>query len=847
MLRLTLFGGLRIENEDGPLPGRASQRRRLALLALLASPPGQRTARDKLIAALWPDASDDRARRNLSSALYDLRAELGEDVVVATGDELALNQAVVPTDVAAFTAALEEGDLEGAAAAYAGPFLDGFFIDDADDFERWVEAERQRYARDYQQALLQLAEGHTAAGDVRAAADAWHRLSVADPFSARVAVGYMNALDVSGDRAGALRFARVHTALLREELAAEPSPEVVALAERLRDSPTVAIDDTAPHPASEAATATAAPAGAGADFTSADGSPPTTPAAPAPSTAPRATGPAPAAQAPPARRAAGLTLVAAGLVIAGLWLVFLVLSPRASHAPVAPENGIGVAVLPFQNLSGSADMDPFCDGLTEEIISGLGKVASLRIPSRTTMVLYQRRDVPPADVGQELGVRYWVEGTVRSEGARLRIAANLVDARTGSTVWRDQYDLQMVSLFDAQEEIAQAVVRAVAPQLAGTVGPLVDPTTRNTAAYTLYLKGRAHWYRRSPDDLTAALGFFTRALTEDPDYALAYSAIADVHNLLGAYDYGLAPPADVYPPARDAAMRALRLNPELSEAHAALANVLFNYDWDLAAAEQRYRRAIRANPGYGMARHWLSLLLAADGRHEEALREIYAARELDPRSPVLSSSLARHRYFRGEYELALEEFQYAIELDPHYVHAYLGAGLALVQMQEYEQALTQYRRAASIIGTAHPPTLALIGHAEGLAGRTERASVIRRQLSDLRAAGTYVAPHYLALVSVGLGDVQRALDLLDESMQERSASLLYARIDPLVDPLRSQPRFQAMLQAIKPGQPDSPGPATRVNARRQQVRLRSSAARWPTAAAGRRRDGSDRNRRRSPD
>lgn len=830
---LTLFGGLRIENADGAMPGRASQRRRLALLALLASPPGHRTARDKLSTALWPEASDERARRNLSSALYDLRAELGETAILLSGDELTLNTGVVPTDVSMFAAALEADDFEAATAVYAGPFLDGFFIDEAEEFERWVEGERQRYARDFERALLQLAERHTAAGNRAAAAEAWHRLSVADPYSARIAVGYMRALEASGDRARALQFARVHTALLREELGATPSPEVTALAEQLRDTPTAAIIDPIPQetetpPAAferEPAGAVRAPPGEADVETTSPTSPP----------AARATRPRP-------RRAPWLVGGAVGVVLLiGGGVILARATNRVGADPAALEPRTGVAVMPFQNLGGSLDVD-FGAGLTEEIISGLSKVEMLRIPSRTTMVLYQDRGSPPWVVGQELGVRYLVEGTVRSEGARLRITASLIEAATGSHIWGEQYDLRMASVFDAQEEIAQAVVRAVAPRLEGTVGPLVEATTRDPEAYRLYMRGRARWYRRGTDDLHAALEFFAQAIQLDPGYASAYSAIADVHNLLGAYDYGLAPPAQTFPAAREAAERALGLNPELSEAHAALANVMFNYDWDVDAAEQRYRRAIRLNAGYGMARHWLSLLMAADGRHEEALREIHAARELDPRSPVLSSSLARHHYYRGDYHRAIEEFHHALELDPSHVFAHLGAGLAQVQLGDYDRALAEYQHAARIIGGLHPTTLALMGHAEGLAGRTERAAAIRRQLADLRTAGTYVAPHHLALVSIGLGDLRSALDLLEESVAERSAAMLYARIDPVVDPLRGEARFEALVRSVVPRESTDPRPVARIDGRRhprsrRPEDRRAGAALLPRRAGSARRAG----------
>jgi DNA-binding SARP family transcriptional activator/TolB-like protein/Flp pilus assembly protein TadD len=828
MHHLTLFGGLRIESADGALPGRASQRRRLALLALLASPPGHRTARDKLSTALWPETNDERARRNLSSALYDLRVELGETAILVSGDELTLDTGVVPTDVSVFTAALEAGDLEAATAAYAGPFLDGFFIDEAEDFERWVEGERQRYARDFEQALLELAERYTAAGNRAAAADAWNRLSVADPYSARIAVGYMRALEANGDRARALQFARVHTALLREELGATPSPEVTALAEQLRDTPRAAAIDPIPQ-------GTEAPPSGIEDelvgpFLAPQGEADVETTSPPSPTSARA-------MRPPPRRAPWLVGAAVGVVLLISGGVLLARATnRVGTDPTALEARTGVAVMPFQNLGGSLDVD-FGAGLTEEIISGLSRVEMLRIPSRTTMVLYQDRGAPPWVVGQELGVQYLVEGTVRSEGARLRITASLIEAATGSQVWGDQYDLRMSSVFDAQEEIAQAVVRAVAPQLEGTVGPLVEATTRDPEAYRLYMRGRARWYRRGTDDLHAALEFFTQAIQLDPAYALAYSAVADVYNLLGAYDYSLAPPTQTFPAAREAAERALELNPELSQAHAALANVMFNYDWDVEAAEQRYRRAIRLDPGYGMARHWLSLLMAAEGRHEEALREIHAARELDPRSPVLSSSLARHHYYQGDYHSAIEEFHHALELDSSHVFAHLGAGLALVQLGDYDRALAEYQQAARIIGGPHPTTLALMGHAEGLAGRTERAAAIRRQLTDLRSAGTYVAPHYLALVSIGLGDLPTALDHLEESIAERAAAMLYARIDPLVDPLRGEPRFHALVRSVVPRESTEPIRGVRINGRRHP-RSRRPEARRAGEALLRRRAGS---------
>lgn len=780
MARLTLLGGLRIEDEDGPLPGRASQRRRLALLALLASPPGHPVPRDKLIAFLWPDVGDERARRNLSSALYDLRAELGDDVVSASGDELALDPEQIPSDVAAFTAALEAGDLDAATAVYAGPFLDGFFLADAVEFERWSEGERQRYAGAYRKALEQLADRHRATGDHKSAVDAWRKLSVADPYNSRVALGYMHALEAVGDRAGALQFARVHTALLREEFGAAADPEVTALAERLRDLP-IASRSASAHPLG------------GEPVPPPTATPPPPSGAAAVSTREAAvTGQSPART----RRWKAVVLVVALVGVAAVAGIVI-----TRPATIVADNGlVGLAVLPFKNLSGFDDMDFFSQGLTEEIISGLGRVPSLRIPSRTTVVSYQDREITARDAGRELGVRYLLEGAVRREDARLRITARLIDAQTDSQIWHDQYDLRLVSVFDAQERIAQAVVGAVAPQVSDGGRPLVDPTTRDTAAYALYLKGRAHWYGRTPGDLEAALAYFERAIEQDSTYALAFAAVADVHNVVGAYDYSLIAPERAFPAARRAAEQALRLNPDLPEALAALSTVLFNFDWDLGAAEVGYRRAIALNPGYGMARHWLSLLLAAAGRPEEALVEIYKARENDPRSAVLSTSLARHHYFRRDFGRALDAFDDAVALDSSLLPAHMGKGVTLVAMGEYDRGLSEYRRVIALLGSPSPLILALVGHAEGLAGRDAAARAIQHQLVGLRESGAYVPAHGLAIVALGLGDREAAMHWLEESARERSAAMVYATIDPLIDPLRDDPRFALLMRRITPAQ-----------------------------------------------
>jgi TolB-like protein/DNA-binding SARP family transcriptional activator/Flp pilus assembly protein TadD len=804
MLQLRLFGGVRLEDASGSIGGRAAQKRRLALLAVLASSPGAVT-REKVIGLLWPDHGDERARHLLSTALYDLRKELGDEILLTEGGALELNDRVVRSDVEEFERAVAAGELERAIELHEGPFLDGFFLADAPEFERWAEAERERHAWTLRRALQDKAERHAAAGDQRSAAAVWRRLAVDDPANTRVALGYMRALAASGDRAAALRFAGVHTALLREEYEAEPDPEVLALVEKLRDEPEgVAADAAAPtvpalDPVQEpdaveiaATTPVAAPASASA--------PPTPPPSPGTPPPPELATPS----RPPRRRRAGLLAAALllGAVLAlgalGVWL-----STAGSRASGGP--AIEIAVLPLRNVSDEPGTDYFADGLTEEILNALSHVDRLRVTARTSVFGFRDSPLDVREVARQLGVQYVVEGSVRKDGERLRIGVSLVDALSGRRLWTQAYDRRMTSIFELQEEIAHAVVAALSPRLGVGEEPLVRTTTRDPDAYSSYLRGRVHWYARTPRDLQLALGSFEEAVGRDPRYALAYAAIADVYNLMGAYDYGMMAPRDAYPRAREAAERALVLEPDLPEAHAALANVHFNYHWDRATAERLYRRAIALRPGYVEAKHWYSLLLTAAGRHEEAMEQILDARELDPRSPVIQTSLGRQYYFQRDYPRALREYQGALALDSTFALAYVGMGIVQAVAGNASAALDAYGRAERLYGQPNPLVMGLRGHALGRLGEVEGARRIYQQLAAVRE-GRHVPAHYLAVVALGMGENDAGMRWLEQLLIERSGGLQYIGVDPMVDPVRERPSFVRLLEAVS-----VPGNAPRLD------------------------------------
>jgi serine/threonine-protein kinase len=730
MFSLELFGGASLVDERGPVAGPAAQRHRLALLALLAVAPGGKASRDRLVAHLWPESGEAAARRLLNVSLHALRKQLGEDALVSLADDVQLRPGALPSDVGRFRAALEAGERRAAVDLYAGPFLHGFHLGGAGEFDRWAEGVRDGLARAHQEALEALAEEAAAAGDARAAAGWWRRLAAEDPGCARVALRLMEALERAGDRAGALRHAGVHAALFREEFDAEPDAEVLALAERLRRAPAAV------------------------------------PAAP-PAAEPEAE-PAPASPAPPA----------------------------AAAPPAA-----GIAVLPFEDDSGGRRSDYFSDGLTEEITDALTRVRGLRVIARTSAFAFRGTRAAAPEIGRKLGVRHLLEGSVRRGGESLRVRVRLVEAATGSLLWSGRYDREIGDVFAVQDEIARAVVDALRVELAGEGGSLVRGSTGDPEAHALYLRGRAAWYTRTPEGLREAVAFFGRALERDPAYALAHIGLADAYNMLGAFDYGVHPPGEIYPRAREAATRALALRPDLAEAHTALANVLLNHEWDWDGAARAFRHALQLNPGYAPAYHWYSLYLGATGRHAEALDAVRRARELDPMSLVMGTALARQLYFARDLGGAAREYRAVLAHDAGFLPARLGLGLALAQAGAAEEAVEELAGAPEAPGDPRPVVLALLGHAQGRAGRRAEAGA---SLARLRRAAEarYVPPEYFAVVHLGLGEADAALDWLERACDARSGSVVYLRVDPLLDPVRADPRFLRLCARV--GFPASP-------------------------------------------
>ena len=770
-IRLKLLGGAWVEANETPVSGRAVQRRRLALLAILAVARGTPVSRDRILGLLWADSGMQQARHLLSVALHEMRRLLGENVIMATNDGVTLSRASVWCDVMEFEQALSAGADADAIAAYGGRFLDGFHLSDAPEFEQWVDGERERLARLYHAALERRATALLADGDTNGAVEVLRKLAADDPYNSRVALALMNALDAAGDRAGAIRHARVHESLLRAELDAEAPLELLELAEKLRTAPPR--DHTAPPVV--AVTDAAQPAAA----------------VPVVVTRPAIPAGAPPRRVSPRRVQRRRRVLAGAIALAGaLGIIVLFVRQYDSQRIDLPDNTLAVRRL--IDLDAGTDR-VFADGLTSELTNRLRDIDSLNVRPASSSLSLRDDSLTTRDVAQRLISRYILEGSVRrGNDGRLRIILELVDAESNRTIWDGDYDRTADDVLAVQKEVAADVAEELALEFRSTSA---TRDTRNVDAYALYINGIGQFMQRTPTSLAAAVESFKGALELDPNDAEAHAMLAHAYNLLGAYDYGLMRPRDAYGLAERESMEALRLDRDLPEAHAALAAVLMNHKRDYAGAERSFREALRLNPDYGQARFWYGLLLTARGKAEQGWQETQSAVAAEPLSLVISAGMARQFYFRRDYRTAIQRYREVLDIDPRFVTAHTGLALALDISGSPDAAAREYARLMSDSSRIHPLWLSLQGHALARAGDATTARYRLRQLQD-RARTGFVPAEYFAIVHVGLGEYDEAMEWLEKAADEGSGAVLYLNIEPLLDPLRRLPRFQRLVSAV---------------------------------------------------
>ena len=490
-----------------------------------------------------------------------------------------------------------------------------------------------------------------------------------------------------------------------------------------------------------------------------------------------------------------------GVEALDLYVVAEVARPRPTAVPDRPASPApaptlapterSIAVLPFLNMSSDPENEYFSDGITEEILNALVKVSDLKVASRTSSFAFKGHQGDVQEVAEKLKVATVLEGSVRKAGNRVRITGQLIGAADGYHLWSETYDRQLEDIFAIQDDIAQSIVAALKATLAVDEGEkLVTASTDNLEAYTLYLKGRFHYNKDTEAGLRASLDFYQQALQHSPEFARAWAGIADSWMHL-ADDY--VPPEQGYTAAREAAEKALVLEPELAEAHTARGKVLGWYEWKFSEGELALRRAVAANPNYAEA-HWaLGSLLPTTGHMKEALQEVRTAQLLDPLSPVTAYWHARYLLYARRPEEAIEESRRALNLDPDFAYGLSILGRAELLQGRSDEALSALRRSTEVGGSNS--FRAYLAYGLAVAGHDEEA----RETLNRIAPGEeddYVRSELLAAVHGALGDLDEAFRQLGRAYADRSAGLIYLHLDPLYDSLRDDPRMDAMVQQI---------------------------------------------------
>ena len=452
-------------------------------------------------------------------------------------------------------------------------------------------------------------------------------------------------------------------------------------------------------------------------------------------------------------------------------------------------------VLPLKNLSGDPEEDYFADGMTDALNAQLAGVSALRVISQTSSLVYRGTHKPLSQIARELHVTGIVEGSVLRSGDRVRINVQLVQPATEKRIWGQTYEHDVQDVLALQNEVTRAIVNEIQARLTPREKQrLAKVHASHPDAHVAYAKGRFYWNKRTDEGLRSAVDHFKQAIEKDPAYALAYVGLAD--SWVSRAWYAYLPPQDAFPHAREAIGKALELDPDVAEAHTTLAFIQLYYEWDWAAADREFLRAIELNPNYANAHHWYGEYLSLVGRHNLAIREAERARELDPLSSIINTWVGSRYFFARRYDTAVEQYRNVAELDPGFVPVHLALGQAYVQKQMFPEAIGELEKAVDLSGGS-PVYLAALAHAYGVTGRKQDASRVIDQLQNL-AVRRYVASYDMALAWLGLGDYDRTLASLERSVEDRSPRLLFLSVEPRLDALRSNARFQALVRRVGP-------------------------------------------------
>jgi len=506
----------------------------------------------------------------------------------------------------------------------------------------------------------------------------------------------------------------------------------------------------------------------------------------------------------------GGTLAVAVLGVIALTAAFLARGPsvrwpekhKIAKAPPAPSSGAttdtvrSIAVLPFENLSGYPENAYFTDGIQEEILMRLAKIADLKVVSRTSTVRYKRSPENLREIATQLGVANVLEGSVQRTADRVHVNVQLIKAASDTHLWAEAYDRKLTDIFAVESDIAKTIADTLQAKLTGSEqNAIAAQPTENTEAYQLYLRGRYLWNRRTGENLQKALAYFEQAAEKDPHYALAYAGIADSCVLIPIYAAGT--PQDYLPRARASAQKAVELDDTLAEAHTSLAYVFF-YDFENAQSVKEFERAISLNPNYAMAHLWYGLgPLSAMGEFERAIAEEKRALELDPISPIINADLGTVYTLARRYDEAIAQLRDTVEMNPQFYGGHRCLGWALELKGATGEAIAEYHKAFEL--SDDPMMLAMLAHAEASIGKQNQARQILGQLTE-EAKARYVPAYAFAVIYLALGEKDHALDWLEQAARDHDGFYTnLIKVEPFLDPLRGDPRFETLVSRILSG------------------------------------------------
>lgn len=481
--------------------------------------------------------------------------------------------------------------------------------------------------------------------------------------------------------------------------------------------------------------------------------------------------------------------------------------PDDRGAGVPPLDGkralTSIAVLPF-SLIGEESGDEYLKlGMADALITRLGNIRKIILRPTSAVRKYVSHEQDSIRLGQKLGVEAVLEGTIQRRGEQFRITVQLVSVSSETTLWAERFDEKFTDIFAVEDSISEQVAGALILQLTSDEKRrLTKRYTEDVEAYQAYLKGRYFWNKRTEEGMRKGVECFRQAIEIDPLYALAYAGLADSYNLLGIYN--VLPPPEIFPKAKAAAVKALEIDDTVAEAHTSLASVLQHFDWDWAGAEREYRRALELNPDYATAHHWYANYLITMERHAEAMEEMRLARRLDPLSPIIDGNIGNLLYYTRRYDRALEHFRKILKMEPDFYGTHSNLGGVYEQKGMYEEAISEFEKALALDDNLS--TRAWLGHAYALAGKTAAAHEVINDLKE-RAQSRYISPYDIAMIYIGLGDVGQAFAWLDRAYEDRSDSLVWLRIDPRLDSIRSDPRLIDLMERVGLGPETQKGAA----------------------------------------